>query len=212
VNPHRRLSGPDTLGTARIAMSTEIELGADADSPLPPPARFEKIASPQTVDYALRTVQQGLVHFSAMADAKANILITICALLFSVGLTQLEQEEIRTPLLTLLATAVVSLVLAILAVVPRSVSPAPPGRRETGRPPFNPLFFMHISTLDADAYLDEMDALMSNRPGFYEAILRDIYGQGVALANRKYRLLRWSYTVLLAGIGAALLLVLAQSR
>ena len=52
----------------------------------PPPgveparARFSEIPSRGTVDYALRTVQQGLTHFSAMADAKANILITVCAL------------------------------------------------------------------------------------------------------------------------------------
>lgn len=175
-----------------------------------PPRRFEKLASPQTVDYALRTVQQGLVHFSAMADTKANILITVCALLFSIGLTQLQQETIRLPLLALLSWATASLILAILAVLPRSSSPAPPGRREPGQAPFNPLFFMHISTLEADAYLDEMDVLMGNRPGFYEAILRDIYGQSVALTRRKYRLLRWSYAALLAGVISALLLLLGQ--
>jgi hypothetical protein len=60
----------------------------------PPPSveaarpRFSEIPSRGTVDYALRTVQQGLTHFSAMADAKANILITVCALVFTVGLTQ----------------------------------------------------------------------------------------------------------------------------
>jgi hypothetical protein len=180
--------------------------------PLPTeaPARFEKIAVPSTVDYALRTVQQGLVHFSAMADTKANILITVCALLFSVGLTQLHREEIRLPLLALLASASTSLVLAILAVLPRFPRPSPPGRREPGRAPFNALFFGHFAALEAEAYLDEMDALMRSRTGFYEAIVRDIYGQGSALARRKYRLLRWSYLALLAGVGSAALLLLGQ--
>jgi len=104
-----------------------------------PSGRFERIASPQTVDYVLRTVQQGLVHFSSMADTKANILITVCALLFSIGLTQLQQEAIRIPLLALLSSAALSLILAILAVVPRASHPPPPGRREPGQAPFNPL-------------------------------------------------------------------------
>lgn len=85
-----------------------------------------------------------------------------------------------------------SLILAILAVLPTASHPTPPGWREPGQAPFNPLFFMHIATLEAEPYLDEMDALMGDRPGFYEAILRDIYGQSVALTRKKYRLLRWS--------------------
>jgi hypothetical protein len=55
-----------------------------------------------SVDYVLRTVQQGLVHFSVMADAEANILITVCALLFSVGLTQFHRDELGGPVLLLL--------------------------------------------------------------------------------------------------------------
>lgn len=172
--------------------------------------RFQNVSSRSTVDYALRTMQQGLVHFSAMADTKANILITVCALLFSVGLTQLHREEIRLPLLALLASAASSLILAILAVLPASSRPSPPGVREPGRAPFNHFFFMHFSTLSAQEYLDEMDRLVSDLPRFYETLVRDLHGQGTALARKKYRLLRWSYTALLLGVGSAALLLVGQ--
>lgn len=190
-------------------MSAEREPRFEPVAPLEA-RRFENISSRSTVDYALRTVQQGLVHFSAMADTKANILITVCALLFSVGLTQLHREEIRLPLLALLASAASSLILAILAVLPTSSRPSPPGAREPGRAPFNHLFFMHFSTLPAPEYLEEMDRLVSDLPRFYETMVRDIHGQGVALARKKYRLLRWSYSALLVGVGSAALLLLGQ--
>src|SRR5262245_18299165 len=122
-----------------------------------PHRRFEKIVSQGSMDYALRTVMRGLVQFSSLADHKANILITICALVFSIGLTQLGRVEVRGPLLVLLTAAAVSLMLAILAVLPRFKRPAPPGQREPGRAIFNPFFFMHFSTIDTERYLDVMD-------------------------------------------------------
>jgi len=172
--------------------------------------RFTEIASRSTTDYALRTVQQSPTHFSAMADAKANILITVCALLFTIGLTQLHRDEVQAPLLVLLSAAGISLMLAVLSVLPTAPVVSRPGLREPGRVPFNHIFFMHFSTLPLDEYLDEMDELLGDLPRFYEAIIRDIYGQGVALGRKKYRLLRWSYSVLLVGVASALLLLLAQ--
>ncbi len=172
--------------------------------------RFENVAGRSTVDYGLRTVQQGLAHFSAMADTKANILITVCALLFSVGLTQLHREGLRIPLLVLLTSAASSLILAILAVLPGASRPSAPGAEEPGRAAFNHLFFMHFSTLETQQYLDEMDELMADLPRFTEAMVRDIHSQGVALAHRKYRLLRWSYAALLVGVASSVLLLLAQ--
>jgi hypothetical protein len=190
-------------------MSAEREPRFEPVAPLEA-RRFENISSRSTVDYALRTMQQGLVHFSAMADTKANILITVCALLFSVGLTQLHREEIHLPLLALLASAASSLILAILAVLPASSRASPPGVREPGRALFNHFFFMHFSTLSVQEYLDEMDRLVSDLPRFYETLVRDLHGQGTALARKKYRLLRWSYTALLLGVGSAALLLVGQ--
>jgi hypothetical protein len=84
-------------------------------------------------------------------------------------------------------------------------------RRAAGRVLFNHFFFMHFSTLSLDEYLDEMDELLADLPRFYETIVRDIYGQGVALGRKKYRLLRWSYSMLLAGVAGATLAALAQA-
>jgi hypothetical protein len=171
--------------------------------------RFQNIPSRGSVDYVLRTVQQGLVHFSVMADAKANILITVCALLFSVGLTQFHREELGGPVLVLLAAAAASLVLAIMAILPWTSRGAP--KAPEGAPgPFNPLFFMHVADVSADDYVERMDSLFSNPAHLTEAIVRDIHGQSKALALKKFRLLRWSYLVLLAGVVSSALLLMLQ--
>jgi hypothetical protein len=165
--------------------------------------RFTAIPQHGTVDYLLRTVQQGLVHFSSMADAKANIVITVSALVFTIGLTRVGDPELSLPILALLAGAIGALVLAILCVLPGRYVPIDARRG-------NPLFFLHYGSTPVDDYLDRMDELLSDLPAVYDAILRDIHGQGAALARRKYRLLRWSYGALLAGFATAALLALVQ--
>lgn len=170
---------------------------------------FEDMPNRGSVDYVLRTVQQGLVHFSTMADAKANILITVCALLFSVGLTQMDEIALRVPMLVLLSAAAASLVLAILGIVPWTARGAP--RRGDGSPgPYNPLFFMHVAEVEPGEYVERMDRLFSDPPALTEAIVRDIHGQSRALATKKFRLLRWSYAVLLTGVVGSALLLIAQ--
>lgn len=169
-----------------MSSASRLETPKDAEAP-----RFTSLHSP-AVDYVLRTVQQTLVQFSAMADAKANILITVSALVFTVGVTQLYRAEFRLTLLVLLAAAATSLVLAILCVRPSRHQP------DAGQP-LNLLFFLHFSTMPVERYLDQMDELLRESPQVYEAVLRDIHGQGVSLAQKKFRLLRWSYAILMTG-------------
>ena len=165
--------------------------------------RFTHVAQHSTVDYALRTLQQSLVHFSAMADAKANIVITVSALVFTLALARVAEPELRIPVLALLSGAFGALVLAILCVLPGRYVPV---ESTAG----NTLFFLHYGTTTVEDYLDRMDALVGDLPGVYDAILRDIHGQGSALARRKFRLLRWSYGALLAGFGSAGVIALLE--
>jgi hypothetical protein len=172
-------------------------------TPVDPIRRFTRIAERSTVDYVLRTVQQSLVHFSSMADAKANIVITVSALVFTVGLTRVGDPQLGLAVLALLAGALAALVLAVLCVLPGRYVPV---SAERG----NPLFFLHYGTTSVEAYLDRMDRVLQDVPLVYDTILRDIHGQGAALARKKYRLLRWSYGALLAGFAACGLIAAAR--
>jgi len=66
-------------------------------------------------------------------------------------------------------------------------------------PGFNPLYFGHFAHLPRDRFTAELAHIMADDARIYESIARDLWGQGVVLAQRKYRYLRWAYTVFLAG-------------
>lgn len=156
-----------------------------------------------SLDYLLRTVQQMQVQYSAMADVKANIMITVSSVVFSITLSRLDAEHLRWPLLTLCGFSLASLIAAILAVIPSAT-----GGKQTPPPssaPFNVLFFGHFNQLSQDDFVEAMARVTRDDEALYEALCRDIYGAGIALAQRKFRRLRISYTCFLVGVFVAAL-------
>jgi hypothetical protein len=138
-----------------------------------------------------------LVHFSAMADAKANMMLTVCSIVLTISVTQLDSPLLRWPLVMLTLCTLLALLLAVLAVLPASSDPA--HRIDPSSTGFNPLFFGHFATISLDEYSETMARLLSSRPDLFAALVKDIYGQGVVLAKRKFHLLRLSYISFLLG-------------
>jgi hypothetical protein len=176
------------------------------------PLRFSNIRGRGNVDYALRTVQQSLVHFSAMADAKANIMLTVCSIVVTLSVTQWDTPFLRAPMIALSTFALAALVLAVLAAKPAFNFP----RRANGwvdarSPGFNLFFFSHYARLTCEEYLEAMDEMLSRDSGLYDTIVRDIYGQGVVLARKKYRLLGFSYLSFLLGLGVSAIIMVFQA-
>lgn len=165
-----------------------------------------ELESRSGIDYALRTLAQSQVQFSAMADAKANIMITVCSIVISASLTQLHRPLFRAPLLALDVFTAIALLAALFCVLPSRTVPRLPGggvNRES--PQFNPLFFMHFQHLTLPEFEAEVGRRFADTAGLYRSLVRDIYEQGVVLARAKYRFLRGSYISFIAGllIGAA---------
>ena len=143
------------------------------------------------VDYALRTLAQTQVQFSLMADAKANIMITVCSLVISASLTQLHRDALFLPLVVLDAFTIVALLAALLCALPSKRKP--PQRAEGGvdveDAGFNPLFFQHFSHLSCDEFERELARRWSSAGGIYRSLARDVYFGGAALARQKFRYL-----------------------
>lgn len=135
---------------------------------------------------------------SAMADAKANMMITVSSVVFSITLSRMDASDLRWPLLTLCGFSLGSLIAAVLTVMPAntrsSSAPAP------GSPLFNALFFGHFQQLDEETFMAEVARSSRTDDGLYRALLRDIYTHGKLLGARKYRRLRVSYGCFLTGV------------
>ena len=163
-------------------------------------AGFEAVEARDGIDYALRTIQQTQVQFSLMADSKANIMITVCSVVITVSLTQLQRPGLLLPLLTLDVFTAVALVAALLCVLP---SRGATGRGEVakpGSPSWNPLFFMYFQHLTLPEFEKELATRISPRSELYRSLARDIYNQGVVLGRKKYRWLRLSYLSFMTGL------------
>src|SRR5438067_11942804 len=98
---------------------------------------FSGVTPRSSVDNILRTAQQHHVQLSVMADTKASILITISSIVLTISLSRSENPQLRPALLTLASACLISLLLAIIAVLPTFAR-----RRSDHRPTeFNLLFF-----------------------------------------------------------------------
>lgn len=165
---------------------------------------FREVTPCQTVDHALRTVNQNQVQQSAMADVKANIMITVCSIVVTLSAGQLGNPALFWAVVTLGVFALAALLLAVLAVLPRLYRPTDGhGGVDTAHPAFSLLFFGHIGHMPIADFKRELAQLLTDPAALYDTIARDIHSQAAILARRKFRYLRWSYLFFITGILAA---------
>ncbi len=81
---------------------------------------FADIPERNTGDVLLRTAQQHHVALSAMADTKANIIITVSSIVLTLSLGKLTDPDLRVSVLTLCVFTLLALLSVILAVLPVS--------------------------------------------------------------------------------------------
>ncbi len=164
-------------------------------------ALFDGVKGRNTADYLMRTAQQHHVHLSQMADIKANIIITTSSIVLTLSIARFQDPALGTTLLTLSAFTLVSLLLAILAVLPK-FRPVPFGADELPAH-FNVMFFGHFTSLPRERYYTEMARALSSDAAVYRALSNDLYSVGMYLQRHKYPYLRWSYLFFILGFLAA---------
>jgi len=140
-------------------------------------------------------VQQHHVQLSLMADTKASILITISSIVLTIALSRSGDPLLRPALLTLACACLLSLLLAIVAVLPTFS----PRSVRKGRAPKNLFFFGHFGEMSENDFVEEVAPVLRSDALLYEAALRDIHGIGAYLYRKKYRFLRFAYVALLVG-------------
>lgn len=142
-------------------------------------------------------------RLSDMADNKAQILITVNSIILSaivsLGLGRLKDTlHLVIPSLILLATSLITLILAILATRPS----LPNGRfteKDISAKKVNLLFFGNFYKMKIKDYSAGMTHVLSDNDFLYQSLIKDEYNQGVVL-GRKYRLLRAAYNVFMFGL------------
>ncbi len=165
------------------------------------------------VDNILRVNHGNQMRLGLMADAKANIMITVSSIVFSVTVANLDNEVIRWPLLGFAFGCFLALLFAIFAIIPNTDYPKIKGSKEIDRdsPIFNPLFFGHFAHLDIHEYKEDYAKILMTDDSVYDSMAGDIFGQGKILALKKYKYLKWSYNSFLMGMSSAIIIFVVQN-
>ena len=175
---------------------------------------FEHVPENRTaVDNILRVNHGNQMRLGLMADAKANIMITVSSIVFSVTVANLDNEVIRWPLLGFAFGCFLALLFAIFAIIPNTDYPKVKGSQEIDResPIFNPLFFGHFAHLDIHEYKEDYAKILMTDDSVYDSMAGDIFGQGKILALKKYKYLKWSYNSFLMGMSSAIIIFVVQN-
>ena len=175
---------------------------------------FEHVPENRTaVDNILRVNHGNQMRLGLMADAKANIMITVTSIVFSVTVANLDNEAIRWPLLGFAFGCFLALLFAIFAIIPNTDYPKVKGSQEIDResPIFNPLFFGHFAHLDIHEYKEDYAKILMTDDSVYDSMAGDIFGQGKILALKKYMYLKWSYNSFLLGMSSAIIIFVIQN-
>ena len=191
--------------------SKSEEILEDGESKINP---FEKVPEYRTsVDNILRVNHGNQMRLGLMADQKANIMITVASIVFSITIANLDNEVMKYPLLTFAVGSFFSLLFAIFAIIPSTDYPTKKGSKEIDResPLFNPLFFGHFAHLSIEEYKEDYAETLMTDDKVYDAMAGDIYGQGKVLALNKYKFLKWSYSSFLWGMVGAIIVFLVQN-
>jgi len=185
-----------------------LENGESTENP------FNKVPEFRTsVDNILRVNHGNQMRLGLMADQKANIMITVASIVFSITIANLDNEVMKWPLLTFVVGSFFSLLFAIFAIIPSTDYPKKKGSKEIDResPLFNPLFFGHFAHLSIEEYKEDYAETLMTDDKVYDAMAGDIYGQGKVLALGKYKYLKWSYSSFLWGMVGAITVFIVQN-
>lgn len=161
--------------------------------------------SDRSVDTLFRVTLNNHTRLSDIADSKANILLSVNAIIISVCLSVLvpkldapKNTHLIIPTFFLLISSVLTIVFAILSTKP-NVTKTTFTNQDIKDRKVNLLFFGNFHQMEFNHYLTSMHDLIKDRDYIYDSMVKDLYFLGKVL-DRKYKLLSITYQIFMAGI------------
>lgn len=165
----------------------------------------DKEKSDRSVDTLFRVTLNNHTRLSDIADSKANILLSVNAIIISVCLSVLvpkldapKNSHLILPSFILLLSSVLTIIFAILSTKP-NVTKTTFTSQDIANRKVNLLFFGNFQQMLFDDYHNAMKDLIKDRDYIYDSMVKDLYYLGKVL-DRKYKLLSITYKIFMAGI------------
>lgn len=196
LNPTAGIGGESIGGKKKKKKKKEVQV---SDSAL----ELKQLNLGRGVETMFRTTYRTHVNLSSIADNKANIMLSINAIIISIVVANLVPQfealpKLVIPTILLLAVCLVALVYAILATRPK-VTEGKFSREDIEQKRANLLFFGNFYDMDIEDFHWGMTEMIKDSDFLYSSMTRDLYYLGIVLA-KKYRYLAICYSVFMYGL------------
>ena len=166
----------------------------------------EKIELPERgIETMFRVTLKNHITLSNIADTKANILLSVNAIIVSLVLSNLASKldnpsngYLITPTIIFVMFTVASIILSIMATRP-NVTRGKFTKEDVANKQVNLLFFGNFHKMSLQDFEWAMGEMMQDRDYLYSSMKKDLYFLGLVL-DKKYKILRLTYTVFMIGI------------
>lgn len=154
------------------------------------------------IETMFRTTMASHLQLSVMADGKANLMISINAIVASILISTFvrkfeEVPHLMIPSIMLTLVCGLTIIFAVLSTRPNiKKTTVPEDKRDL-------LFFGDFVQLSSETYKNGIRNIMRDHDKLYNSMIDNIYLQGKVLA-RKYRLLKIAYTIFMVGFAVVL--------
>lgn len=155
------------------------------------------------VETMFRNVMRTHVEFSAMADSKANIMISVNTLvltaLFALLASKLDKNpHLIIPTFIMILVSLVTLIFAIIVTRPK-ISSGTFTKEDIHNKKANLLFFGNFYLMNLSDFSWGMKEMIGNKDYLYDSMIKDFYYLGQVLGH-KYRFLRICYSIFIYGL------------
>lgn len=168
-------------------------------------AKFKSESPDRGIQTLFRVTLKNHLTLSDIADTKANILLSVNAIVISVALSNLipkldnpSNAYLIYPTLIFIIFSVISMILAVLATRP-NVTSGKFTKEDVNQKKVNLLFFGNFHKMSLSEYEWAIQELVQDNKYIYSSLTKDLYFLGLVL-NRKYKILRITYTIFIIGI------------
>ncbi|MEO6582959.1 MAG: Pycsar system effector family protein [Ferruginibacter sp.] len=195
--------GKDLLDARKNKNMKKVKKSAEQKELEGGPQITEKEGTTKGMQTMLRLTSTNHIQLSEMADNKANILISVNAIIISVILSVLLRKLQSDPYLTIptivfLLSSVITIIVAILATRPK-ISLGVFNDQDVINKKTNLLFFGNFHRVPQEQYEKAMRTMMRDSDYLYSSMVQDIYHLGKVL-GKKYKLIRMAYNAFMIGI------------
>ncbi len=157
------------------------------------------------VETMFRVTLRNHITLSDIADTKANILLSVNAIIVSLVLSNLipkldnpTNTHLIYPTVVFVFFTVITMVLSVFATRP-NITSGKFTRKDVEDKNVNLLFFGNFHKMKLNDFEWAMNRLMKDRDYLYSSMTKDLYFLGKVL-DRKYNILRITYSIFIIGI------------